>query len=415
MKNKRVVESVALLAALPFAGIVACGAEGGGTGSEPGPAPAPTQYQPIQVPGPTGTNPPIIGSGPPIGTSTTNPTTPPPGGTTTPPPGGTTTPPPGGTTTTPIPTTTVPPPGGTTPPPGGTTTAPVPTTTTPVPTVPPPAYDANGILLPPDPSLGIQIATPTFTLQPGSEQFKCYHTSILSSTETDVHRWVSQMTPGSHHFILYAGGTAPDGQMDNNGCAGGLSNQWVYASSVPNNQMPMPDGVAMPMAPNQKINFDMHYINTGSTPLEVHILLNVEKIQTTNFQRAGALVSFNTSINVPPMGDQTVSGSCSTPAGANFFILSTHTHKHATLASIHDGSATGPELVHTTDWENPDTKVWLQAPFYNFTGKLYYSCTYHNDTTTAITVGTSAIRNEMCMAVTYFFPAPNGSQACSPF
>jgi hypothetical protein len=282
--------------------------------------------------------------------------------------------------------------------------------------LPTPAYDANGILLPPDPNSGYQVTTPSFTLQPGSEQFRCYHTSIPTPTEMPVGRWVSQMSPGSHHFILYAGGTAADGQFDNSGCAGGLSNQWVYASSVPNNQMPMPDGVAMPMAANQKINFDMHYINTGATPLTVSVKLNIERTLSANPQRAGALVSFNTGISVPPMGDQTVSGTCSTPADAQFFILSTHTHKHATLASIRLGSATGQELVHTTDWENPDTRVWLQPPFFSFGGqKLYYSCSYHNDSTATIRVGTSAITNEMCMAVTYFFPAPSGSQACSPF
>src|ERR1051325_10618346 len=222
MRNKRVVESVGLFAAVPLACIVACGAEGGGGGSEPAP-PGPTSYQPpppIQIgPGPTSTIP--VGGPPIIGTPTSTPTStaPAPTGTTTNPFPTGTTPVPTGTTTTPVPTGTT-----TTPVPTGTTTTPVPTTTTPVPTIPPPAYDANGILLPPDPSLGIQIATPTFTLPPGSEQFKCYHTSIPSSPETDVHRWVSQMTPGSHHFILYAGGTAPDGQMDNNGCAGGLSN-----------------------------------------------------------------------------------------------------------------------------------------------------------------------------------------------
>jgi hypothetical protein len=258
----------------------------------------------------------------------------------------------------------------------------------------------------------MQISTPAFTLQPGQELFRCYHTSIPTPTEMPVGRWVSQMSPGSHHFILYAGGSAPDGQFDNNGCAGGLSNQWVYASGQPDNQMPMPEGVAMPMGANQKINFDMHYINTGSSQLNAQVKLNVERTLSPNPQRAGALVSFNVGINIPPMGDQTVSGTCTVPAGANFFILSTHTHKYATIASIRDGSATGTELVHTTDWENPDTKVWLQAPFYNFSGNLYYSCTYHNTTSQTLRVGTSAVANEMCMAVTYFFPAPSGSVAC---
>lgn len=414
MTMKRVVESVALFAALPIAGLVACGADTG-SGSDQNPAPAPTTYYPpIQLPGQQPGGPPVVGNpgGPPIiGTPTSSPTTPSPTPTT--PPTGTTTPVP--TSTAPVPTGTVNPPVPTTPVPTGTVTPPpVPTTPPPAPANPPPAYDPSGKLLPPDVNLGMQISTPQFSLPPGSEQFKCYTTTIPSSSETDVHRWVSQMTPGSHHFILYAGGSAADGMVDR-GCAGGVGGgQWVYASSQPDNQMPMPDDVAMPMAPNQKINFDMHYINTGSTPLNVQILLNIEKIQTANFQRAGALVSFNTSINVPALGQQTVSGSCATTPGQNFFILSTHTHKHATIASITD-QGTGQELVHTTDWENPDTKLWLQSPFYNFKGRLGYSCSYQNDTTTNITVGTSAIKNEMCMAVTYFFPAPNGSQQCSAF
>jgi hypothetical protein len=160
------------------------------------------------------------------------------------------------------------------------------------------------------------------------------------------------------------------------------------------------------MAANQKINFDMHYINTTSAPLDVHILLNVERAQGT-FQRAGALVSFNSSIAVPPMGTQTVSGTCAIPAGANFFLMSTHTHKHATLATIHVGNAQGQELVHTTDWENPSFQMWQTAPFFQFPAGqgLYYACSYKNDTASTIYVGTSAITNEMCMAVTYYFPA----------
>ena len=392
MAMKRVVDSVALLALLPIAGLVACGSD---SGSGQDPAPGPTQYPYPSQPGPGPGGPPIIGGPPIAGTPTSNPTSPVP-----------TNQPPGPVPTNPVPTSTTP--------------IPVPTTPTPVPTTPPPtpgglpapAYDANGILLPPDPNIGYQVSTPQFTLQPGSEQFRCYTTSIPTPTEMPVGRWVSQMSPGSHHFILYAGGSVADGTFANSGCAAGPgSSQWVYASSVPDNQMPMPDGVAMPMAANQKINFDMHYINTTSGALTVQVKLNVERTLSPNPQRAGALVSFNTGIAIPPMGTQTVSGSCSVPAGSNFFILSTHTHKHATLASITD-QGTGAELVHTTDWENPDTKVWLQAPFYNFTGRLGYSCSYQSDQPKTILVGTSAITNEMCMAVTYFFPAPSGSMGC---
>ena len=60
--------------------------------------------------------------------------------------------------------------------------------------------------------------------------------------------------------------------------------------------------------------------------------------------------------------------------------------------------------------------MWQQAPFFNFpSGQgLFYSCSYQNDTATSIRVGQSAITNEMCMAVTYYFPASGaGGISCN--
>ena len=123
----------------------------------------------------------------------------------------------------------------------------------------------------------------------------------------------------------------------------------------------------------------------------------------------GALVSFNTGINIPPQGTQTVSGTCTIPAGAKFFLMSTHTHKFATLAQVRKSSATGQELVRTEDWEHPSVGQWSAPNFLTFaaTERLYYSCTYQNPTNAAVRVGTSAATNEMCMAIGYYFPAAN--------
>ena len=47
--------------------------------------------------------------------------------------------------------------------------------------------------------------------------------------------------------------------------------------------------------------------------------------------------------------------------------------------------------------------------FSNFpTGSLHYACTFQNDRAAVTTVGTSALTNEQCMAITYYFPAANG-------
>jgi Copper type II ascorbate-dependent monooxygenase, C-terminal domain len=149
--------------------------------------------------------------------------------------------------------------------------------------------------------------------------------------------------------------------------------------------------------------------------------------------QAGTMVSFNTSIDVPAAtsagpGTQTVSGTCTAPTGAQFFTMSTHTHKHATAAwvdYIHDGQTT--EIVHTgtettypadqepgsgTDWEHPGVGLWTAPNFLTVQAgdSFTYHCAYSNTASTAVTVGETACCNEMCMAIGYYFPA--GTASC---
>lgn len=279
---------------------------------------------------------------------------------------------------------------------------------------PPASGNTNtDILAPPADGTGVQLVSPEFTLHPGDEVFKCYYTSIPSDVDMNVARFVSKMKAGSHHFILYQMATAsqPDGTIDDcNGPIGfSFSNLpiWVYASSQPDSQLAMPDGVAMPFVAHQPVMLNMHYFNVGTEDLTAQVAVNLEFAQG-DVQKAGSFVSFNTQINIPPNGTQTVSGTCTPPSGAQFFLMSTHTHSHATAATINKyvNGQIGDLLVQTDDWEHP-TVVQYNPNFMTFASneQLYYSCTYRNDTPNAITVGQSAIKNEMCMAVTYYFPA----------
>jgi hypothetical protein len=100
-----------------------------------------------------------------------------------------------------------------------------------------------------------------------------------------------------------------------------------------------------------------------------------------------------------------VSGDCDVPADANFFLMSTHSHKRTTeaLAARSDGMM----LVDTTDWEHATISRWAAPQFLTFAAgeKLHYQCSYKNDSSNTITDGESAEKNEMCMAVGYYFPA----------
>jgi hypothetical protein len=281
--------------------------------------------------------------------------------------------------------------------------------------------DANGKLTPPAAADGFQLATPSFDLLPGQEVFKCYHVAVPNDAEFPVGEWDGQMSPGSHHFILYrsaSDNTASDTLTDGACTQGFGGTTWLYTQGTPRSHLLFPDGVAMPLSAHEKLNFDMHYINTTSETLHAQVVLNVNKVKAAEFQKADAQISFNVSINVPAHGTQTVSGDCTPPPGAKYFVMQTHTHKHATVAVINRKLANGQmgeELVHTTNWDNPEIRVWHDAPFLTFEAgeKFHYSCTFQNDTNASIRVGVSADTNEMCMAEGYFFPASATTPSCN--
>jgi len=276
---------------------------------------------------------------------------------------------------------------------------------------------------------GMQFETPdmAYSVAPNQEIFPNFCVTVPSTIQ--VGGFQSWMSLGSsHHFILYKGGAAPAGGA----CTLG-ANTWMYASSTPGQVITenMPANVGLQIAGNTQLILNMHFINTGSTTLYPKIKVNLLFAKNVMYQ-AGTMVSFNSLINVPAAtasgpGTQTVSGTCTAPAGSNFFTMSTHTHKHATAAWIdyvHAGTTT--EIVHTgttatypadqeqgsgVDWEHPGVGLWVEPNFLTVaSGDTFtYHCSYSNSASTPVTVGETAASNEMCMAIGYYFPAGNAS------
>ena len=313
-------------------------------------------------------------------------------------------------------------------------------------TTPPPASTADNNsfismpaddLAPPDPADGIQFVTPpgAFTVAPNQEIFPNYCV-VVPNKDIQVGGFRSWMTEGSsHHFILYMGGTVAAGTASGGNCSLGAG-QWVYATSTPGaiTGMNMPANVGLSVAANTQFVINMHFINPGTTTASPQVKINLLYAKDVMY-KAATMISFNTSISVPAgtasaPGKQTVTGTCTAPVGANFFMMSTHTHKHAVAATIdyiHNGQTT--EVVHTgtattypadqqkgsgVDWEHPGIGSWLSAPFLTVQqgDSFTYSCAYENTTSTPVTVGETAASNEMCMAVTYWFPASLGAASC---
>lgn len=276
-------------------------------------------------------------------------------------------------------------------------------------------------LAPPDAADGFQVALPdgAVMISPGQELFYCYYKNVPGNAEVDVGGFESYMSEGtSHHFIVFqsASATGTDGSLVS--CPIGSGN-WVYATSTPGEivGMNMPAGVGLPFTAGTQLTLNMHFINTGTTTVSPVLKLNVLYGKNIMY-KAAAMVSFNVGINIPAgttamPGTQTVTGSCTAPTGSKFFLMSTHTHKHATAADVNYVSGgQSMNIVHSTDWEHPDVGTWDTPNFLTTKAgdSFTYSCAYSNTDPWTVTVGETAAKNEMCMAIGYFFPA--GSASC---
>lgn len=266
-------------------------------------------------------------------------------------------------------------------------------------------------------SLAFEIKSPDIPLAAGQEFTKCFYFHTANTAQAAINEWVSDLTPGSHHLIMFlntTGASQPaDGTIDENCSFGNSATNipaWTYAAAVPHQDevMPSDDGSGKPLAQNIAPGtpgfVQMHYLNASDTDEMVHIDIKAYALADgAAYTPTAPYITYTKGFSVPP-GASTITGSCSVPNVPNvkFWQLSSHTHKQGVDVKISDASSM---VYDTTNWEHPDVKQWTTAPFYAFSsGKVDWACSYQNSGTTTIQEGQSAATNEMCMATGYYFP-----------
>ncbi|MEO8702267.1 MAG: hypothetical protein ABI867_19640 [Kofleriaceae bacterium] len=267
------------------------------------------------------------------------------------------------------------------------------------------------------PANGFRIVSPDIVINPGEEITYCYYFRTPNTVPMAIHKWKSSMTPGSHHMIMFTtssdagtpGTTSAD--CEGFGTQGG-GTVWTFAASQPEVEVALPtdDGEGKPLAqdipPNTPAFFQMHYQNASNDPLTVHVQLDAEALESTvAYTKTAAFITYQPTINIPPGAqDLPVSATCNVPAGAKFWLMSTHAHQQAVKTEVKDASAT---VFSSTDWAHPGEVTFMEpSTYFSFaSNKITYTCTYTNPTNRTITQGQSARTDEMCMATGYFFPA----------
>ena len=247
-----------------------------------------------------------------------------------------------------------------------------------------------------------------FLLPVGSEEFQCFHATVPSDTAIEAVA-LSSTAPKLNELMVYrVDSDGTPGVSAPGACTVGAGSQWLYGAWSEQHMLRIPGGVSEHLAPRQPLLVDMHFVNTGSSTVTSHVTLDIQPGAGTFQQGAGA-PAFNTAILIPPNGMQTVTGDCAFPSGTRLFALASHTNRHATSVVVSRKLANGQlgeQLGATTDYTLPIDTTWSSPAFPSFAPgeTLHYACTFSNDTTSVLTVGASALTNEMCMIVSYFFP-----------
>ena len=270
------------------------------------------------------------------------------------------------------------------------------------------------------------IVTPDFTLQPSTTASYCYYFHAPNTAALAVKKWTSDMTPGTHHFVLYAGtaGQPADGTLTTAACGAVTSTTpppWLFASHTAHEELTLPadDGtgkpVGMALSAGQPMFIQMYFVNaTASTVTPAHVTLSAYAYPAgTTYTQTDAFVTYNSMISIAPQATGVVaSKTCNVPSGARFWRVSTESHMQSTATDLKDGASI---LFMSTNWENPGAMTWLAAPFYTFaSGSMTYECTYNNTGANmghVIHSGSSFDTDEVCMGIGYFFPS-TGPKFC---
>ena len=269
---------------------------------------------------------------------------------------------------------------------------------------------------PPSDKRGFQIVSPEIEIAPGAEITYCYYFRTPNTEPMAINRWKSQMTAGSHHMILFLTGDTdkmPPGTVSEDAC--GFSSfpppEWTFAAQTLEADLTLPadDGAGQPLAqevPDGTAGFiQMHYFNGADDPIKAHVVIDAEALDMgVPYTKTAPFITYNSNIDIAPYAkDHVETSSCSVPATAKFWMMSTHAHKRADNTYVKDGDAM---LFHGEDWEHPGVTTWNAPEFRTFaSGKLTYECEYDNPTGRMFEDGDRAEYDEMCMATGYFFPA----------
>ncbi|MGZ3439975.1 MAG: hypothetical protein ACXVDD_10675 [Polyangia bacterium] len=256
----------------------------------------------------------------------------------------------------------------------------------------------------------VVIQTQPFTVQPGGEVFMCQDfANPFGGADAEISQIDSNMTPGSHHMLLFF----QDGATDSNvaSCPALQFKPMLFGAQQPTTTLPYPAGVAALVKGTQGFHMQMHYLNASQAPLMAQVTITFTRATPgTITQHAGVFFFNNVSgINVAPgTTDNNVTASCTFPKAVNVMYATAHTHKFTDSFTASTG---GNTIYTTTSWDNSPNQAYAPPLMLAQGAALSWKCVITNPSsaTQNLTFGESANTNDMCIFDGQYYPADDAN------
>ncbi len=278
--------------------------------------------------------------------------------------------------------------------------------------------------LPPPPSgLGFQLTTGKFSVAPNFEREIFVYRKIPTTTGVYVNRIQCRMRTSSHHLVLSAFDPTipsslvpqfdvirdlrnPDGTENNKVFQQMQYHVFLGGSMRENEDYSFPPGVALYLPEGMGIDFNTHYVNYTTQPIDGECYANFYTVPAAQVQKeAYTLFLNNLNITLPPHQRTVVSRSfLSDNQTLNIFMLTSHSHKYAEKFQIKiiGGARNGEIVYESTDWEHPDLRYFDPPIVIGPNEGIQSIVTYNNTTDRTIRFGLTS-EDEMSIIYGYYY------------
>jgi hypothetical protein len=260
---------------------------------------------------------------------------------------------------------------------------------------------------------------------PGVEDTQCVVVRLGNSAAIHVGQVHNQAGPAAVQMILYTS-TDTTEQPTPFRCTpfvGVYTQSGMTPLTISQNSdetLTFPAGVGIPLAANQMMRIELHFVNASTTDsVSIQATSTLTTIPDGSFQSAAAFLAVeDIDVSLSPGAAQTMLGPVFVPfpanvTGAKFFAATGEEHKWGTSAQLFSAASSfdpGTSIYLDTTWNTPPLTPLQPALTAAAGAGFNLLCTWHSLSPSFVTYG-QASTDEICLFVAYYYPS-QGPQVC---